>query len=160
MMQVTNQKRMAADILSKQEGKQVGLNRVWIHPAYIDQVATAVQKEEIRELIEEGIIRSKPIKGTSRVRARLANNQKSKGRRKGQGSRSGSKNARTPRKQLWMKKIRSQRRTLKEMRENDLISASRYRYYYRKAKGGTYRSVAHMKTYLEAEGIESEGGES
>ena len=51
MMQVTNQKRMAADILSKQEGKQVGVNRVWIHPAYIDQVATAVQKEEIRELI-------------------------------------------------------------------------------------------------------------
>ena len=61
MMQVTNQKRMAADILSRKEGKQVGLNRVWIHPAYIDQVATAVQKEEIRELIEEGIIRSKPV---------------------------------------------------------------------------------------------------
>ena len=37
MMQVTNQKRMAADILSRKEGKQVGLNRVWIHPAYIDQ---------------------------------------------------------------------------------------------------------------------------
>ena len=46
-----------------------------------------------------------------------------------------------------------------QMRENNLISASRYRYYYRKAKGGSYRSVAHMKTYLEAEGIVSEGGE-
>ena len=81
-MQVTNQKRMAAQLLTKQEGKEVGLNRVWIHPAYIDQVATAVQKEEIREMIEEGIIRSKPVKGTSRVRARIANNQKLKGRRK------------------------------------------------------------------------------
>ncbi len=159
-MQVTNQKRMAASILSKQEGKEVGLNRVWIHPAYIDQVATAVQKEEIRELIEEGVIRSKPVKGTSRVRARLATKQKSKGRRKGHGSRAGSKNARTPRKQLWMRKIRSQRKVLKEMRENGSLTASRYRYFYRKAKGGTYRSVAHMKTYLEAEGIKSEGGDS
>ena len=159
-MQVTNQKRMAADLLSKQEGKQVGINRVWIHPAYIDQVATAVQKEEIRELIEEGIIRSKPIQGTSRVRARLAKTQKSKGRRKGQGSRAGSKNARTPRKQLWMRKIRSQRRVLKDLRESGNLDASRYRYYYRKATGGTYRSVGHMKTYLEAEGIKIEGDDS
>ena len=159
-MQVTNQKRMAADLLSKQEGKQVGINRVWIHPAYIDQVATAVQKEEIRELIEEGIIRSKPIQGTSRVRARLAKTQKSKGRRKGQGSRAGSKNARTPRKQSWMKKIRSQRRVLKDLRESGNLDASRYRYYYRKAKGNTYRSVGHMKTYLEAEGIKIEGDDS
>ena len=159
-MQVTNQKRMAADLLSKQEGKQVGINRVWIHPAYIDQVATAVQKEEIRELIEEGIIRSKPIQGTSRVRARLAKRQKSKGRRKGHGSRAGSKNARTPRKQLWMRKIRSQRRVLKDLRESGNLDASRYRYYYRKAKGGTYRSVGHLKTYLEAEGIKIEGDDS
>ncbi len=158
-MQVTNQKRMAAQLLTKQEGKEVGLNRVWIHPAYIDQVATAVQKEEIRELIEEGIIRSKPVKGTSRVRARLANNQKLKGRRKGQGSRSGTKNARGPKKQMWMKKIRAQRRALREMRDSGVMSPSKYRFYYRKAKGGTYRSVSHMKTYLEADGINSDGGE-
>tara|TARA_B100000902_G_C27268469_1_gene894972 strand:+ start:231 stop:710 length:480 start_codon:yes stop_codon:yes gene_type:complete len=158
-MQVTNQKRMAAQLLTKQEGKEVGLNRVWIHPAYIDQVATAVQKEEIRELIEEGIIRSKPVKGTSRVRARLANNQKLKGRRKGQGSRSGTKNARGPKKQMWMKKIRAQRRALREMRDSGTMSPSKYRFYYRKAKGGTYRSVSHMKTYLEADGINSDGGE-
>ena len=57
-----------------------------------------------------------------------------------------------------MRKIRSQRRVLKDMRESGTITASRYRYYYRKAKGGTYRSVAHMKTYLEAEGIKDGGG--
>ena len=71
-MMITNQKRMAAQILSRKEGRQVGVHRVWIHPDYLDEVSSAVQKDDIRELIEEGLIRAKPIKGTSRVRARKA----------------------------------------------------------------------------------------
>ena len=31
-MMITNQKRMAAQILSRKEGRQVGVHRVWIHP--------------------------------------------------------------------------------------------------------------------------------
>ena len=158
-MQITNQKKMAAQILSKQEGKQVGVHRVWIHPAYIDQVATAVQKEDVRELIEEGVIRAKPIQGTSRVRARKASIQKAKGRRKGHGSRAGSANSRNPRKHRWMRNIRAQRRVLKELRASETLDESRYRYYYRKAKGGSYRSIAHMKTNMELDGIKFTGGE-
>ncbi len=45
------------------------------------------------------------------------------------------------------------------MRDSGAMSASKYRYYYRKAKGGSYRSVSHMKTYLVADGINFEGGE-
>ncbi len=63
-MQITNQKKMAAQIL------KCGVNRVWVDPRYVDQVSGAVQKSDIRELIEEGLIRAREIQGTSRVRAR------------------------------------------------------------------------------------------
>ena len=45
-MQITNQKKMAAQLL------KCGVNRVWIDPHRVDQVATAVQKDDIREYIE------------------------------------------------------------------------------------------------------------
>jgi large subunit ribosomal protein L19e len=151
-MQITNQKKMAAQIL------KCGVHRVWINPSYLDQVAQSVQKEDIREAIDSGWIKAKAIKGTSRVRALKRKSQKLKGRRKGHGKRSGSANARNPRKQQWMATIRSQRRTLKDMREDGTLDSSQYRHYYLKAKGGSYRSITHMKTQMGVEGI-TVGGE-
>jgi large subunit ribosomal protein L19e len=158
-MQLSNQKRLAAEILSVQLGQEVGLNRVWINDNYLEQVSSAVQKEDIRELIEMGYIKAKPVQGTSRVRANKNAAQRAKGRRKGHGKRSGTANARFPRKQRWMRTIRSQRRVLKEMREDGTIDASKYRYYYRKAKGNSYRSIAHMKTNMKLDGIKVGGDE-
>ncbi len=151
-MQITNQKKMAAQLL------KCGVNRVWVHPSFVDQVAAAVQKDDIREFIEEGWIKARPIKGTSRVRARHIATQKAKGRMKGQGKRKGSANSRNPRKQRWMKTIRSQRRILTELRDDGTIESSQYRYYYRKAKGGSYRSIAHMRQQMNSDGVEF-GGE-
>ena len=151
-MQITNQKKMAAQIL------KCGVNRIWVDPRYVDQVTTAVQKSDVRELIEEGLIKARAIQGTSRVRARKLAAQRAKGRRRGHGSRKGSARARLPKKNRWMRTIRSQRRTLKGMREDGTLEASEYRYYYRKAKGGSYRSIAHMKANMEIDGV-SLGGE-
>ena len=151
-MQITNQKKMAAQLL------KCGVHRVWINPSYLDQVAQSVQKEDIREAIDNGWIKARAIKGTSRVRALKRASQKQKGRRKGQGKRSGTANARNPRKQRWMATIRAQRRTLKEMREEGILERSQYRHYYLKAKGGSYRSISHMKAQMGVEGI-SLGGE-
>ena len=158
-MMITNQKRMAAEIFSRKEGKKVGIHRIWVDPNYLTEVADAVQKDDVRMLIEDGIIKSKQIKGTSRSRARKAAFQKSKGRRKGQGSRCGSANSRSPRKQRWMSKIRAQRRTLKEMREEGSITPSQYRLFYLKAKGGSYRSISHMKSIIGLDGISLGGDE-
>ncbi|GIT74966.1 MAG: hypothetical protein Ct9H300mP30_0280 [Methanobacteriota archaeon] len=36
-MMITNQKRMAAQILSQREGRQVGIHRIWIHPDYLEE---------------------------------------------------------------------------------------------------------------------------
>ena len=156
---ITNQKRMAAQILSRKEGREVGVHRVWIHPDYLEEVSSAVQKDDIRELIEEGLIKAKPIKGTSRVRARKTATQKSKGRRKGHGSRKGSANARYPKKQRWKSLIRAQRMELKDLRSSEELNPSQYRYYYRKSKGGSYRSIAHMRSNIELDGIALGGDE-
>ena len=59
-----------------------------------------------------------------------------------------------------MRQIRAQRRVLKELRADGTLKPSNYRYYYRKAKGGSYRSIAHMKTQMEIEGMVLTGGES
>ncbi len=77
-MQITNQKKMAAQIL------KCGVNRIWINPSYLDQVAQSVQKVDIRDAIESGWIKARAIQGTSRVRALQRLNQKRKGRRKGE----------------------------------------------------------------------------
>ena len=158
-MQLSNQKRLAAEILSVQLGEEVGLNRVWINDNYLEQVSGAVQKNDIRDLIEMGYIKAKPIQGTSRVRANKNAAQKAKGRRKGQGKRSGTANARDPRKNRWMRTLRAQRRVLKEMRTDGTLKPNEYRYYYRKSKGNSYRSVAHLKANMEIDGIKLGGDE-
>ena len=71
-MQITNQKRLAARLL------KCGVNRVWVNPDYVDQVASAVQTDDIREFIDEGWIRAKPVKGTSRVKLECVYNKSAK----------------------------------------------------------------------------------
>ena len=153
-MQLTNQKRLAAKILG------CGENRVWVNPDYIDEIASSVQADDIREFIEEGLIRAKAIKGTSRVRARTRLEQRRKGRQKGQGKRMGTSNARNPRKNRWMRTIRSQRRALKDLRDEEQINKSEYRRYYLKAKGGSYRSIAHMRSQMTLEGVKLKDGDN
>ena len=82
-MIISNQKRLAADILSRREGRTVGIHRIWINPDYLDDVTNAVQKDDVRQLIEEGVIKARPLVGNSRGRARKAEAQKAKGRRRG-----------------------------------------------------------------------------
>jgi large subunit ribosomal protein L19e len=58
-----------------------------------------------------------------------------------------------------MRTIRSQRRVLKELREEETIEPSQYRRYYLKAKGGSYRSIAHMRSQMVLEGVSFPGGD-
>lgn len=141
-MNLTSQKRLAADIL------KVGVNRVWIDPERVEDVSQAITRESIKQLINQNAIKAKPQKGISSYRSKKLAQQKSKGRRKGQGSIKGAKGARTPKKKAWMKTIRALRTDLKEMRENEEIDQTTYRKLYRMAKGGAFRSKSYMKTYV------------
>ena len=136
---VKHVRRMAAEILG------VGEGRIWIDPEHLKRVSGAISREEVRKLIDDGFIGVRPIKGVSRVRARRRALQRKKGRRKGPGSRKGS---RISRKELWMIKVRALRRFLRTLKEKKLIEPKVYRRLYLMVKGGAFRSVAHLKLYL------------
>ena len=147
MTDLRNQRRIAAAVLGCGEG------RVWIDPLHADAVAEAVTRQDIRGLVKKGYIRAAQKQGVSRGRARYQADQKKSGRQKGPGSRKGAAGARDPRKQRWMRTIRPIRAVLREMRENERITPSVYRQYYRKAKGGSFRSRAHLVSHMRTDGV-------
>jgi large subunit ribosomal protein L19e len=136
------QRRLAAEVLG------VGENRIWMDPARKDEISTAITKEDIRKLIKKGIIRARQKKGTSRGRVR-----ERRGKRRGPGSREGSKGAIEPRKTRWMRKVRALRKTLAELRDNGTITRSQYRKLYRMVKGGFFRDRGHLLLYLKEQGL-------
>ncbi len=143
MTDIANQRRLAAEVMG------IGVNRVWLDPEASKDIAAALTRADVRKLIEDGKVAKKEIKGTSRGRARKAHETKAYGHRKGHGSRSGAKGARRPKKEMWMKKIRALRKRLREMKSDNTIDRSTYRELYRKAKGGEYRSRAHLDAHVE-----------
>ncbi|RZN34339.1 MAG: 50S ribosomal protein L19e [Methanophagales archaeon ANME-1-THS] len=151
MVNLVKQKRLAARMLN------VGEGRVWLDPVAADKLAKALTREDIRGLIEEGVIKAHQKIGISRGRARVCAHQKSLGRRRGQGSRKGAKGSRRGKKQLWIKKIRALRARLRELRDLGAIDKKSYRMLYIQAKGGDFRNLAHLNEYLTLKGVIQEG---
>ena len=114
----------------------------------LDDIKKAITRSDMRGLIAIGKVSSKNVNQKSRGRARKLALQKRKGRRSGRGSRKGAKFASVSRKELWMAKIRTQRKFLKELRSKALLTPSNYRNLYSKSKGGYFRNKRHIKLYL------------
>lgn len=151
MPDLANQRRLAADLLKCGEG------RVWIDPASQEELADAVTRADLRSAIKAGVVRRKPVRGTSRVRARQHAKELAKGRHAGPGSRRGSPLARLPKKDRWMRRIRAQRALLRQLRDEQKIPRGVYREFYRRAKGGMFRSRAHLLVNLRLAGHLKEG---
>ena len=137
------QKRLAASVLNC-SGK-----RVWFNPENLSDIKEAITKFDIRNLIKKGVIARIPTKGVSRFRARRTKVQKRKERRKGSGSRKGSARARLKPKKFWINAVRAQRELLKRLRGRGLISKKDFQSLYKKSKGGFFRSVRHIKLYIQ-----------
>ena len=147
MTDLRNQRRMAASIL------KCGVNRVWMDQDRLDEIAKAVTKEDIRILINGKAITVRQIKGISNGRKKFNKKQKEKGRKRGHGSRKGAKYARLPKKERWMRTIRTLRNYLRTLKDENKIDKTTYRKYYMKAKGGEFRSKHHLQTHLISDGI-------
>jgi large subunit ribosomal protein L19e len=143
MTDLRNQKRLAADIMG------CGEERVWLDPESQEDVAEAITREDVRGLIEDGIVREKRKKGVSRGRARERDEKRKYGHQKGPGTRKGKKGARSDPKEEWKSGIRALRKELRRMKCEDEIDASEYRDLYAKAKGGEFDSVRYLKNYVE-----------
>lgn len=147
MTDLKHQRRMASTVL------KCGRNRVWMDPDRGEEIAGAVTRADVRRLASGGAIKAHPERGVSRGRARHTAAQKAKGRRIGPGSRRGAKYARKPRKERWIQLIRPMRAELKDMRGDERIDRRTYREYYRRAKGGQFRSRAHMIAHMRTEKV-------
>ncbi|MFX1488553.1 MAG: 50S ribosomal protein L19e [Promethearchaeota archaeon] len=141
-MNLKPQKRMAAEIL------KCGENRVYFDPYLIEDISLAITREDIRNLIKQGVIQKRYKKGNSKYRKNIQHQKKKKGRARGLGKRKGTRHARTPKKQAWIKKIRPIRRELKKLRDRKLITAANYRKLYKNAKGGMFGSVAQLNRHI------------
>ena len=146
-MSLKSQRRLAAKIL------KVGEGRVWIDSDRSDDVEAAITRDDIRRLIHEGAIRGLPKKGVSRSRARVLQEKKKRGLRRGPGSKSGSARATISKKKSWMKKIRPLRKRLRELKAKRVITESVYRRLYGMAGGGVFESIADLERYIEAQGL-------
>lgn len=143
MTDLRAQRRLAADVLD------VGENRVWFDPDEQSEIADAITREDVRDLVDRGVIQPKDAKGNSRGRARERNEKRSYGHRKNTGSRKGRAGGREDPKDRWIDDIRAQRRVLRELRDTGEITPSEYRTLYAEAGGGEFRNVRYLLNYIE-----------
>jgi len=136
------QKKLASRILKS------GLKRIKIIPGNEKEISEAITKFDIKGLIKKNLIKKVQKKGVSRVRANKIRKQKQKGRKKGKGSRKGKANARSNKKRNWINKIRAQRKIINALKKNKTVTSEVYKTLYKKSKGGFFRSVNHLKLYL------------
>jgi len=125
----------------------VGISRIAVKPDSQKKVKETITGQDLDGLIKETIFVTKG-KGQSKGRARILKEKKIKGRRKGQGTRKGKKNARMDLHALWIKRVRAQRKYILKLLKDEKIDKKRYRDLYNKIKGGFFRSKAHIDSYL------------
>ena len=142
-MNLKNQRKVAAKLL------KVGVNRVLFNKDRLSDAAEALTREDLRSLIRNGVISIRPEKATSRGRARKIALKKSKGRRKGFGSRKAKKTTRRHGKEAWINRVRALRDELRKLKKEKKIEEGQYRKIYRQIKGNLYHSRRHMVESLE-----------
>jgi large subunit ribosomal protein L19e len=143
MTNLSAQKRLASDVLD------VGKNRLWFDPEEQGEIADAITREDIRELVDQGIIQADEPSGNSRGRARERAEKRSYGHQTGPGSRRGKAGGRQNEKDEWRNRIRAQRRRLRELRDDGELSSSAYRKLYDQAGGGEFDSVDDMERFID-----------
>jgi large subunit ribosomal protein L19e len=144
-MNAVKAKELAAKIL------KVGVGRIYLDPTQTSKIKEAMTKDDIRTLIAERVIKKKPQVSQSKGRTRVNKEAKAKGRGRGKGKRSASKKVRSEQRDRWINRVRSQRRTLKELKVKNSkeVKEIGYSKIYKRIKGGYFRGKRHLVEFVE-----------
>lgn len=129
-MTIQTVRRLAADILS------VGENKIRINPDSIKEAEGALTRSDVKGLIEKGIVTKLKPQGRAST---------GKTGRRGHGKRKGHP---LDQKEVWMDKVRSQRRLLVTLVTSGVLKKDAKRAIYRKVKSGIFRNKKAMLLYL------------
>jgi len=132
-MTITTVRRLAAGIMG------VGRRKVRIDPTRVKEADKALTRADVQNLIKNKVISKAPAKGRRKKPGK---------RRRGSGSKKGSMGARAVRKDVWMAKIRSQRKLLKQLLEEGALPPEHKRKIYLRIKSGLFKSKRALLTYL------------
>ena len=135
-------KRLAARVTG------VGVHRIRFDTDHLDDIADAITRENIRNLITANTIKIKSFTGTSKGRAHDKKAQKNK-RGTTQGSKQGRKGARVGKKEVYVVKVRALRRLLKIAKDRKDLTNPEFWALYKKVGGNTVRNKAHLRTLME-----------
>lgn len=130
-MSVLTVRRLASDLLG------VGQNKIRINPAEIKRAGEALTRSDVLALIKDGVVYKLPKQGRR---------QKEKKKRRHRGSKHGR--GTINQKKEWMKKIRAQRKYLRELLAGNQVNRKFRRELYGKIKSGLFKSKNTMYTYL------------
>lgn len=142
-MELKKAKKLASQLF------KVGETRVFIDASQNEALKNAITKEDVRGLIGKRIIKKRSTDGNSRGRARKLQEKKRKGRKRGQGKRTGSFKARSKPRERWMKNVRALRSTLAATRKEKGMDSQIYQKYYRLIKGNYFRGKAQLRQAIE-----------
>ncbi len=129
-MTIATVRRLAADIMN------VGQNKVRIRPDDLKEAEGALTRADVKSLIEKGIV-SKAKKPGRDSTGRTG--------RRGHGRRRGTP---VDSKDVWMDKVRSQRKMLRMLISSGAVKKEAKRALYYKVKSGIFRNKRAMLLYL------------
>ena len=144
-MSIQFAKRAAAHILKR------GKTAIRILPGSVSDAEKALTKDDIRRLIEKGGMYAIKEKHNASSRSKKLKKARASGRRRGIGRRRGTDKTRIGR--TWEKKVRSQRRLLKELKLMKKIDTKTFNEFYGHVKGNVYATKANLLLQLREQGM-------
>lgn len=120
-----------------QKALKVGKKRIIFLQSRLKDIKEAITKQDIRELVQDGAIILKEIRGRRKIEKRK--------RKRGPGKIKKNVNKR---KQEYVIMVRKQRRYVAEMKKQGKLSSEDIKDIRNKIRNKTFKSKAHLKDYI------------